>query len=352
MEIMSYELILGRMLSRVPSGIDKREGSVIYDALAPCAMELMMMYIELENVLTETFADTASREYLIRRAKERGLSPESSTHAILKAVSTPPDLELKPGLRFSLEDLNYVLEGCIAKGEYKLKCETPGSIGNKYFGPLVPIDYVKGLESIELTELLIPGEDEEDTEVFRERYLSSFGHKAYGGNVQDYKDKTNSIAGVGATKVTPVHNGGGTVKLTILDSEFGRASDVLIDTVQEIIDPTLDGHGVGIAPIGHVVTVDTATEVKIDIEGEFILSGEQSLGGVLTSIRDSVGDYLLALRKNWDKSTPVIRVAQIESRILGIDGVLDIIGTKINGSKDNFSLGEYEIPILGEVTHV
>ena len=37
-ETITYEEILKRMLDRVPSGLDKREGSVIYDALAPAAV--------------------------------------------------------------------------------------------------------------------------------------------------------------------------------------------------------------------------------------------------------------------------------------------------------------------------
>ncbi len=40
----------------------------------------------------------------------------------------------------------------------------------------------------------------------------------YGGNKQDYIEKTNGIAGVGATKVTRAWDGPSTVKLTILDS--------------------------------------------------------------------------------------------------------------------------------------
>ena len=36
-EDMTYEHILQGMLNRVPDDIDKREGSVIYDALAPAA---------------------------------------------------------------------------------------------------------------------------------------------------------------------------------------------------------------------------------------------------------------------------------------------------------------------------
>ena len=48
-------------------------------------------------------------------------------------------------------------------GTYKVQCESAGSIGNQYFGPMVPIEYIRGLQSAELTQVLIPGEDEEST---------------------------------------------------------------------------------------------------------------------------------------------------------------------------------------------
>ena len=71
-EGITYEIILKRMLDKVSDTIDKREGSVIYDALAPAALELQIMYIELDVILNESFGDTASRKYLIKRAAERG----------------------------------------------------------------------------------------------------------------------------------------------------------------------------------------------------------------------------------------------------------------------------------------
>ena len=38
-EVMTYEKIMERMLARVPNSLDKREGSVMLDALAPAAKE-------------------------------------------------------------------------------------------------------------------------------------------------------------------------------------------------------------------------------------------------------------------------------------------------------------------------
>ena len=64
---VTFNEILERMLSRVPNSFDKREGSIIYDALAPAALELQRVYIELNSILSDAYGDTASREYLILR---------------------------------------------------------------------------------------------------------------------------------------------------------------------------------------------------------------------------------------------------------------------------------------------
>lgn len=59
---------------------------------------------------------------------------------------------------------------------------------------------------------------------------------------------------------------GGTVKLTILDSEFGVSTDTLIDTVQTTVDPEANaGEGYGLAPIGHVVSVEKAEAVPVAV---------------------------------------------------------------------------------------
>ena len=39
-----YEQILKRLLNAVPSDVDKREGSIIYNALSPAALELQQVY--------------------------------------------------------------------------------------------------------------------------------------------------------------------------------------------------------------------------------------------------------------------------------------------------------------------
>ena len=265
-EDQTYENILSRTLDRVSTDVDKREGSVIMNSVAPVSAEHANIFILLDSIIQNGYADTALREYLILRCKERGIIPYEATKAVLKGKF---NMEIPIGSRFSLNELNYVATTFIENVDgyfyYQMECESAGTEGNKYFGELSSIEYIDKDLNGSLTELLIPAEDDEDTEALRSRYLYSFESNAFGGNKQDYKDKVNAMDGVGGTVVVPVWNGGGTVKLIIIDSEYNIASDTLVNTVQEAIDPAPQGTGTGIAPIGHTVTVVSAVEKSIEI---------------------------------------------------------------------------------------
>lgn len=349
-EDMTFNKIMQSKLDKIPSDVDKREGAVIYDTLAPNAMETKEMYIQLETYYKETFGSTASREYLIERAKERGVYPKPSSAGSFKGIF---NIDIPIGSRFSLEEFNYVTVEKLEDGnhEYKLQCESTGTAPNSNFGDLIPIEYIEGLTSAKLTEILIPGEDEEDTEKFRQRYLDSFEPQAFGGNIKDYEEKTLSIAGVGAVKVTPVWKGGGTVRLTILDSTFNIATSELIRTVQNTIDPNQDGNGLGLAPIDHIVTVDTPEKIVINITTTVELN-DVEWGTIENDVKVVIEEYLLELRKSWAKENNItVRIAQIEARILSVDGVVDITNTKINGSTENLILTAYQIPVYGGISN-
>ena len=82
-EDQTYENILDRSLARVASDVDKREGSVIMNAIAPVSAEHADVYIQLGNIVNNGYADTAVREFLILRCKERGIIPYEATKATL-----------------------------------------------------------------------------------------------------------------------------------------------------------------------------------------------------------------------------------------------------------------------------
>lgn len=348
-EDMTFDTLLERMLNRIPDSFDKREGSVIYDAVAPAALEIAQAYADMDSIIDETFADTASRDMLIRRAKEKGLSPYPATNAVIKGIF---DIEIPIGERFTHGDLIYKVKEKLKDYEYSLECESAGIVGNKRSGSLIPINYIEGLGRAEITELLIPAEDEEDTEIFRKRYFDTFNAKAYGGNKQDYINRTNAIGGVGATKVIPIWNGGGTVKVIILDSEFNPANNELIKKVQNEIDPSRDGTGAGIAPIGHIVTVATVEKVPVNIRTKITFDSGYSFNGLKTEISKVISAYLLELRKTWAESESItVKISQLNTRISVIKGVSDIEGTTINGKNTNLLITAYSVPVDGEVVN-
>ena len=334
---MTFESIMERMLKNVPDTIDKREGSVIYDALAPCAIELQNLYIELDVVLSQTFVDTATGEYLERRCAESGITKKEASCAVVQGAFTPSGVSVD-GMRFRCGDYTY-----IADAEGKLTCETAGSEPNGNMGDLIPIDYIEGLQTAAITKILILGEDREDDETLREKYFTSKQNPSFGGNTADYKAKTKSIDGVSACKVTPVWNGGGTVLLTVLGADYTVPTGTLIEKVQGEID--------AIAPIGHTVTVRGAVANTINIATKITYENGWNWKEASGYIEATIDEYFSGLSKTWDENDNlIVRVSQIESRILKCAGVLDIQDTTINGSTTYLQLESNMIPTRGSVT--
>lgn len=399
-EAQTYESILARMLQKalsINSNLDTREGSLVWYGDAPAAVELQNLYIALDTVLNETFADTATRPYLILRAAERGLSPQPASPAILQMAITPTTLFLPLNTRFSIGELNYYVSADRGSGNYELTCETAGEAGNNYTGTVIPIEYVDGLETCKITSVLVPGGDEEDTELFRQRYLNSLNAQAFGGNQIDYIEKVNAIPGVGGVKVYRAWNGdlkpanmippkeaeawieglsgvpepvklwldtvyaaaknnmftvGGTVKLVVINSTFTVPSPTLVEQVQTAVDPLQNaGEGVGIAPIGHVVRVEGVQEETVDLGFALYYQRGWSWEDVSGYVTEAINGYFLELAQSWadQDEALVVRISQIESRLLGITGILDIANTTINEKAANHTLALDHIPVLGSL---
>ncbi len=350
---MDYNSILQRMLDTIPDSMDKREGSIIYDALAPAAAELAQMYIELEHSIDLVFVDTAPEEYLDRLCNQVGITRNEATSTIKQANFYDENndlMDVEIGSRFTCEDLYWKVIQKISTGIYQIQCETTGTIANNMSGNLIAVDYIDKLAVATLNDLLIPGEDTETDDSLRERYLSSTNNIAFAGNIQDYKEKTKAINGVGAVKVIPVWNGGGTVKLIILDSNYNKASEALIDNVQATICPNISDEGLGLAPVGHKVTVVTPTETNINIKTRVTLSSTANLTETTELIKVALENYIIGLRKGWeDSASIIIRISQVESTILNVDGVLDIDTTTINSQAKNIEILQDNIPILSKV---
>ena len=372
LEQYSYAYLMSEALQRVPDTVDKREGSIIYDALAPACYVLAEYYMNLRDMVINTFISTAEGEWLDLKVEELGLYRKQATVAEKRADFASEDgpMEVPIGSRWSTisttEPLIYRVKaeikanGVAVPGAYVLEAEEAGTKGHLYTGNLIPVDFIQGVASAEMTTTILPGEDVETDAALRSRYFDALGTSSFGGNFADYKEKVRSIPGVGEVQIYPIWNGGGTVKVSIIDSTFRACSDVFVKSVQEAIDPPPQSSGLGIAPIGHTVTVVTATEVVLPVELSLSLQQGYSVEGLRGEIETAISDYFLSCRQTWGNEDAqghyllAIYTSRIVAALVSIPGIINVRGISIAGSPSDYILQEdattQELPILGEVT--
>ena len=370
----SFDYLIGEALDLVSSKVDKREGSIIYDTTAVWSVQLAMAYIMLIGYYLDTFGGTAQGDYLDLRAGEVGLDRLQASRAVKRGIFTDAKGNPMPmafGSRFkSISDANplvYVLQdihvdenNVVVPGAYRLECETDGTQGNDYVGDLLPIDNIRGLAKAYMDELLIPGQDKETDDNYRYRYFEHVRRKAFGGNIAQYRQWVLEMDGVGAVQVYPTWNGGGTVKISIIGSDYNVASSTLVAKVQEALDPEpYNQQGIGIAPIGHLVTVTTPNEVEINIDAKITLKPGISVGQVKGAIEQKLEQHLLDLRGQFGipSETNLYRISIYKSRLISdflqVSGVEDVPSILINGRDGNLILEQtnviQELPISGLV---
>jgi len=332
-ESMTYEYILADMLGRVTSDVDKREGSVIYDALAPCAYQFAQTYFYLNNFIDLVSGDTAVGKYLDRVVADYGISRKAASYTVRQVETTG---EVAVGTRWGLEDTTYVITESVSTNVYKAKCEQLGTIGNRYSGALDNIDNVAEVTA-SLTGIITSGTDEETDESLRERFYAQIQSPSTSGNADNYKMWVLEMPGVGDAKVFPLWNGPGTVKVLVVDSNMS-------------IDASLPGkvysHIESVRPIGASVTVSSPKSRTINIAANVILDGTKLMSDMQTAFNTSLTKYL----KDTVFETYSISYAKIGSILLSTEGVQDYDTLLVNSGTSNVTIGDEEMPITGTVT--
>lgn len=373
----TYDYILTEALSKVSDNVDKREGSIIRDALSPCCYEAAKHILYLADIIEQTYIETANGLWLDGRVIEGGITRDPATYAkklgIFKTQLDEP-CQISIGQSFSTVGdtiLNYTAvqvyvneDGDVVPGSYIMQCNTVGSVGNSYIGRIVPNDYIEKLASAEITTLLYPGEEEESDDSLRERFLANLMKTAFGGNIAQYRQWAKEIPGIGGVQVYPVWAGGGTVKLSIIDTDYNSCSSEFCQTILEKFDPENSGGetglGLGIAPIGHKVTVSTPLPRTINVSGKITLLPGYKLETLLPQIKLALEEYLLSLRQAWENSddennySVIVYLGRINFAILNVKGVSSAYELQLNGTDTDIRLTEtsslQEIPVLGTVS--
>lgn len=332
-ENMTYENILAEMLSRVTSDVDKREGAVIYDALAPCAYQLAQTYFNLNNFMDLVFGDTAIGEYLNRVVAGYDITRKGATYAVRKIVTTAA---VNVGTRWGINDTTYVITSQLLDNVYSATCEQVGVIGNTYSGTLENIDNVSGVTAT-LTDIISSGENEETDESLRTRFYEQIQSPSTSGNADDYKKWALEVMGCGGAKVFPLGNGAGTVKVLVVDENMAIDAE-LPATVSTYIET--------VRPIGAAITVASPTGKAIVVTANVILDGSKTLVEVQTAFISVLTAYL----KDAVFDVYSVSYAKIGSLLLSTEGVQDYDTLLVNTGTANITIGTEELPTIGTVT--
>lgn len=366
----TYQEILQQLLDRVPDTYDKRDTSPIQTAAGMAAYGLEQYYINLAEAQRQGLIQTATGEQLDMLSIIAGTTRYQASPAVRLGIF---NIAVPIGSRFSTingEDSIDFQVTAVTSGPdedsyyYQLTAETAGTIGNEYTGPILPITAIPGLTSAQITDILVPGDDTETDEAYRERVYEALNDRPFGGNIAAYRQEILAIDGVGAVQVYPTWNGGGTVKCVILGADdFLPASPTLIENVQNAIDPPPNqGLGLGMAPIGAQVTIATATKVQIDITATLLLASGYDIEQVRQAVQQQLENYLLSVRQEWDTNVSAtgvqyaanVYVARITAAIVGATGVVNVNALTVNGENEDIELTEtgtvQQIPVLGTVT--
>lgn len=361
----TYQNILNAMLEQVPNTLDKREGGIIQTALGPAAYALEEYYMTLDQVQRAAFVQTAVGSSLDKLAVIANITRYPASAAVRLGIFNQA---VPLGSRFSTingdNSINFVVTAATdTANQYQLTAETVGTIGNDYSGSILPITYIQGLTTAQMTDILVPGDDEETDDEFRERLITALNEKPFGGNVAAYREFVGGIDGVGGVQVYPTWNGGGTVKLSVIGADWMPASPTLVENVQNAVDPPPNqGLGLGMAPIGAQVTVVAPTTVTVNVSASVMLSPGYEIGQVQEPVETAIGNYLLGIRQDW--ATPTVAggieyaasvfVAQVIAAIVSVSGVINATNVTLNDSTADITLTQtgttQQVPVLGTVT--
>lgn len=335
---------------RLPAS--KIEGSFAGDIIQAVSIEFTRIYAYLFSIKEQAYIDTAQGKYLDRLAFLFNIHRKKSIKATgIVTFEGQDGAVIREGTLLASESMIFktLEEATIEEGSADARVEalTGGSNGNVIAGRITRFaeDTISGIDKITNKENMSGGARRETDTGLRERVYFRIRNPITSGNKYQYVEWALSHSGVGKVRVYPLWNGAGTVKVSIIDDNYKKASPELMQNLKDYLDPN-DGKGDGVAPVGAVVTVSTATEVPINISFSLTYKTNAVEEDVKASIKERFADYLKDIGYS---DRQVISYAQIGYIIMTTSGVDDYSALTINGITDNIRLQDEQVALLKQV---
>lgn len=360
----TYEELLDEALEYgQQKGIDTRQGSIYFDSVVGHCIRTAKFYEDLKITADQVLLDSSTGDMLDQLGKEHGTKRNPAIHA--KWTFEYEGKEPNTGTRFLVDTLYFILSK--ENGKLYLTSELEGRTGNEVVSKsqAVPLENIEGLTVARIGEIVIFGVDLEDDESFRQRIREKIGGPAENGNKQHYKTWCEEISGVGRAKIFPLWAGPNTVKAVIFDINGNPPLDLLVQEVQEYVDPITkgytvevdglaytigDGLGEGAANIGSHFLAVGAKKYEINVSFTVICKQDSTKEMVEEEVKQAFLNEFTRLALEGEEDTEVIiRYTTIGSIISGCKSVLDYTDFKINEDTKNIAIGIDSVAVLGEV---
>lgn len=306
-----------------------------------------MLHGHLEWLSLQAFADTAEREYLRRIASLYGFTPTAATFAVFVGEVTGVDDSIIPegviivrsdGTRYRNEIESTVVAGV---GFVVGQALESGSASSSAVDDAMTLESpIAGVSSVVTVTSAFDGNDEEDTEAFRARFVAFLQEPPTGGSEPDYLQWTLAVAGVTRAWVYEHEDGLGTVTV-----RFVRDNDVSIfpdagevSAVQDALDEQ------------RPVTAQVTAAAPTALAQAFTIAVEPDTTAVRAAVTAELDDLFLALGEPGDGAgRGTIKLSRIRTAIGVAEGLEDYTLT-IPAADVVPALGQ--LPTRGTITFV
>lgn len=341
---LTPETILERILSRMDTQLQTREGSYAYDQAAPIAFEIWRVLMTLDELIDAFYVDEDSGPYLDAHARLFAMSRREGARAAAKMTYQGTDGAVIPaGTVFyagGAMEFRTTAEVTIREGTaegYVLASE----VGARYNLGAGAIDQIgrsiPGLASFESEAAQGGADPESDADLFA-RLDEKRKRPPTSGNEAHYQEWALSVDGVGAVRVQPLWMGPGTVRVLLAGFDRRPVDDAIVKACAAFLQ--------GKRPVGADVTVASARSAEVDVAARVVLRATASLPAVEDAFVSALDAYFSGAA--FEEST--VYVHRVGALLLSIDGVVDYDGLTLNGSEDDLALDSDCIPVRGRVS--
>ena len=330
------DIIRERQLANLDDKYDKLPGGWTWETYQANAIEHENLQILQESGLDQAFAGTSDLEHLkVMAFEDRGIVYRDATFATVTvkvsgtvgAAVNVDDLFANELQQYKATETKTLDSTGIAN--IAVQCTIAGSIGNTPINTITQFPKsLTGINTVTNELAVVNGYDEEGRTSLLERYYLQIRQPSTSGNINDYIKWATEVSGVGAVKVKETWNGGGSVKVVILDTNKDIATQTLIDTVASYVSTK--------KPIGATVTVATASELLINVTCKIVLKSDYTLAQATTDITTNIEAYFKG-NAFVDNNIYYAKVGNIIFNSVGVAN-LDYTTFNLNSAKSDIIL--------------